>query len=233
MNRLKIGNWKKHGFEFLSIFIAVVSAFALNNWNENRRANKSENKILIEIANGLKKDIEDVKTNRQGHRHGYSACNFFRDLLADQKVDTDSVLIHYVNLTRDYISIQNIAGYETLKSRGLELIENDSLRLQIISLYEYDYNTLRKFEEEYSEMQFQDSYFEQINRILAPNFNFDDRKNFSGIDLPLVISDEEEKILLMYLFNIQVNRNFILGYYDEIEEKINQVQKNIQLEIKR
>ena len=39
---MNIGNWKKHGFEFLSIFIAVISAFALNNWNDNRGDNTSE-----------------------------------------------------------------------------------------------------------------------------------------------------------------------------------------------
>jgi hypothetical protein len=35
-------NWKKIGIEFLSVFIAVISAFALNNYNENRRAKISE-----------------------------------------------------------------------------------------------------------------------------------------------------------------------------------------------
>ena len=49
----------------------------------------------------------------------------------------------------DYISIQNISGYETLKSNGLELIRDDSLRFEIITLYEYDYSILKKFEEEY------------------------------------------------------------------------------------
>lgn len=34
---MKKGNWKKYGIEFLSIFIAVIAAFALNNWNDNRR----------------------------------------------------------------------------------------------------------------------------------------------------------------------------------------------------
>ncbi|WP_417612232.1 hypothetical protein [Owenweeksia hongkongensis] len=55
-NKPRPNSWRKNGFEFLSIFIAVVSAFALNNWNENRRDAHSENKILMEIYNGLEKD---------------------------------------------------------------------------------------------------------------------------------------------------------------------------------
>lgn len=233
MKGLKIENWEKHGFEFLSIFIAVISAFALNNWNENNRENKSESKILTEIANGLDKDIDDIRLNQLGHKYGISACVYFRDVLSGKNVKKDSLMSHYFNLTRDFISIQNVAGYETLKSQGLELIKNDSLRLQIISLYEYEYNTLRKLEEEYSEMQFQENYFKEINNELATNFQFNTDGNIIGIDLPIKISDDKRKTLLLYIWKIQTNRNFILNIYSDIESKINKVSENIRLEKKR
>ena len=152
---MKKKKWKKYTFEFLSIFVALISAFALSNWNDNRKDSLSENKILTEISNGLEKDLDDIKLNIGGHKTGISACNYFRDVFAGKNIEADSLMFHYFNLTRDFVSIQNTAGYETLKSKGLELIKNDSLRLKIISLYEYDYNTLRKLEEEYTEMQFQ------------------------------------------------------------------------------
>jgi hypothetical protein len=57
MKKLIIGDWKKYTFEFFSIFIAVITAFPLNNWNDNRKADKSVNKILIEISNGLEKEL--------------------------------------------------------------------------------------------------------------------------------------------------------------------------------
>ena len=118
------------------------------------------------------------------------------------------------------------------KSKGLELINNDSLRLQIITLYEYDYNTLRKLEEEYSEMQFQENYFKGINEELAPHFKIDSVGNLNGIDLPLKIQENKRNKLLIYLWKIQENRHFILEYYSEIEKKIDKVRKNINNEIK-
>ena len=151
-------NWKKYTFEFLSIFIAVVTAFALNNWNDNRRDDKAESKILSEILNGLKKDIEDVKVNVVGHEMGIRACTFWRGIFTNTASDTDSLKQYYFILTRDFVSVQNTSGYETLKSKGLELIKNDSLRMEIISLYEYDYKTLMKLEEEYKELQFEKNY---------------------------------------------------------------------------
>jgi len=233
VKKIKFKNWKNHGFEFLSIFIAVVSAFALNNWNENRRDAHTENKILTEISNGLEKDLDDIKLNVSGHKSGISACNYFRKAFAGKNIKADSLMFHYFNLTRDFVSIQNVAGYETLKSKGLELINNDSLRLKIISLYEYDYNTLRKLEEEYSEMQFQENYFKEINEELAPNFKIDSNGNITGIDLPLKIQENKRNKLLLYLWKIQSNRVFILQYYSGIEKKINKVRENINNEIKR
>ena len=216
----------------MSIFIAVVAAFALNNWNDNRNADKSESKILIEIANGLEKDLEDIKQNEKGHKQGISACKYFRDAMSNRNVTSDSLMSHDNSLTRDYISIQNTAGYQTLKSRGIELIKNDSLRLKIISLYEFDYQILRKLEEEYYEMQFHKNYFKEINKSILPNFNFDENNMISGVNLPLKMPIEEKKILLMYLLKIQGNRNFILSFYAQIENKITEVQKSINQEIK-
>ena len=226
-------DWKKQSLEFLAVFIAVISAFALNNWNENRRDNNSENKILVEISNGLEKDLEDIRLNVLGHNFGISACNYFRNAFTNKNIAKDSILYNYLNLTRDFVSIQNTAGYETLKSKGLELIKNDSIRLKIISLYEYDYNTLRKLEEEYSEMQFQESYFKEINEELAPNFTFDIDGNISGINTPLKIRENNKNKLLTYLWKIQANREFILSYYSDIENKITTLRNQINTEIKR
>lgn len=225
-------NWKKYGFEFLSIFIAVVAAFALNNWNDNRRASLSENKILIEISNGLVKDLDDIRNNIKGHEYGISACKYFRNAFGNNEVKFDSLMMNFYSLTRDFVSIQNVAGYESLKSKGLELIENDSLRLQIISLYEYDYNILRKLEEEYNEMQFNENYYKEFNQNLAPNFQFNDDQHIVGINSPLQISPEQKKILLVYLWKIQTNRVFILQFYSEVEHKINKIRENIKAEIR-
>jgi hypothetical protein len=228
---LKNRNWKKYTFEFLSIFIAVISAFALSNWNDNRRDEKAESKILSEILHGLEKDLEDVRLNVMGHEEGIKACEFWRKVFTDEASNLDTVQQYYLLLTRDFVSIQNTSGYETLKSKGLELIKNDSLRTKIISLYEYNYETLMKLEERYHELQFQESYFHKINDIIAPKFQYDLKGNISGLESPLAISKSERNILLSYLWKIQVNRAFILRYYAEVEVEINELSQEIEKEL--
>lgn len=222
----------KYGFEFLSIFVAVVSAFALNNWNETRRDNQAAEKIIFEIYNGLEEDLKDVHVNMQGHKVGISACRFLREFINDRTRSQDSFPQYYFNMTRDYISVQNVSGYETLKSRGLELVGSDQLRTQIISLYEYDYSTLRKFEEEYSEMQFQASFFHNINDIVSPFLIFSSEGKLLGINKEATFTDKERSRLISYLWKIEMNRRFILMSYDQVEDNIKALQEAIENELK-
>lgn len=226
-------NWKKYTIEFLSIFIAVISAFALNNWNDNRRDNNAESKILTEILNGLELDKQDVQHNILGHEHCIKSGRYWRSIINGEVVSTDSIWRHYFLLTRDFISIQNTSGYETLKSRGFELIKKDSLRAKIISLYEFDYQTLEKLEEQYSEMQFHESYYNRINEAIAPNFKFDPNGEIVGMKLPLKIEENERKVLLSYLWKIEINRKFTLEAYREVDGKIGQLMEKIKSELNR
>lgn len=220
-------NWGKYAMDFLSIFVAVIAAFALTNWNENRRDNEAATKILTEISNGLEKDLEDILINKGGHDTGIEACKYWRRVVLDQEVGLDSVNRYYFSLMRDYFSLQNNSGYETLKSKGLELVEDDSIRFEIISLYEYNYQALKIMEEEYFEMQFHQNYFDDFNAIISPNFEFDSKGNIAGLKTPIKMTAAEKNALLTYLWKIQVNREFILSYYNDVELKIQNLSKRI------
>lgn len=227
---MKKQNWPKYTFEFLSIFIAVISAFALDNWNDNRRDRYAEVKILAEMRNGLEKDIEDIQLNMDGHNYGIAACDYFSRLITNQTASPDSFPRYYFTLTRDFISIQNRSAYESLKSMGLNLIQNDSLRLQIISFYEYELTNLEKLEERYAEAQFHTSYFNQINDLIFPYYRFDEQGNIQ-INLPLQLSKNEQTKLGAIFWKIKMNRNFILSYYREVTDKTQALISHIEEEV--
>ena len=233
MEKQKIEIIKKYGFEFLTIFIGIFAAFALDNWNENRKDNNTELKILAEINNGLSQDIRDIGVNVYGHQSGLRATNYFEKLILNKPIETDSLPFHYFNLLRDFISVQNISGYETLKSKGLEIVTNDSLRTEILALYENDYNSLRKLEENYSEIQFFENYNTDFNNTIAPNFTIDQNGKLTGINRPLKLTEKEHKIILIDLWKISKNRIFMIKNYTEVKNKITKLQKHIDKELKR
>lgn len=224
-------NWKKYTLEFFSIFIAVISAFALNNWNDNRRDSQSEEKILKEIKNGLLLDLKDIATNKSGHEYGINTCEKFRKLINNEAVDQSSILRDYTILVRDFTSIMNMSGYESLKSKGLEIVKNDSLRFQIISLYDFEYQIIDKLEEGATEMQSFENYFKPINDILYPFMEYDENGRFNGFSKNMKLTELEKKEILSYLWRIERNRSYKMIKYKDIEEKIELLVDNIDKEL--
>ncbi|NQX77632.1 hypothetical protein [Gilvibacter sp.] len=203
---MKIKNIKKYVYEFLSVFFAVTFAFLLDSWNQNKNQRLTEKTILTEIYNGLERDSIDLHNDELTMQYNLKAVDYFRKIVNNVEVDNDSLATYYFYLTRDAVTIQNTSGYETLKSVGLEIIENDSLRKAIIDLYEVRYKLYQKFTEEYDENKYMRNYFEKINRSIAPNFNYDPRGNIIGINQPINLEEEEKKLVLSYLWRLQVNR---------------------------
>lgn len=229
---MKKMNWTKYLFEFISIFIAVISAFALNNWNENRRDFEAETKILVEMSSGLSKDILDIENNIGGHELGLDACKYFRRVINNTENNVDTLSKYYYCLMRGFFPVQNKSGYETLKSKGLELIKNDSLRFHILSLYDFDYYAIKRLEENSYEMQFDEHYSTEINQILSKNFQFDEAGSIAGLRIPLEYSDKEKQLFLTYLWQIEINRKFMIGYYLEVKDKIQSLKDEIEAELK-
>ena len=91
----KTFSWKKYVFETLSIFIAVISAFSLNNWNQHRRDKDAEIGILKEVRNSIKNDLLTLKTNKEGYIFSRKSCSYIRDLIENKPVNQDSISFKY------------------------------------------------------------------------------------------------------------------------------------------
>ncbi|OJJ15391.1 hypothetical protein BKI52_38910 [marine bacterium AO1-C] len=230
---MKKRNWRKYTWEFVSIFVAVVSAFALNNWNDHRVNRDSEQKILSEIKNSLKIDVHDFNINIYGNKMSLKVDSMFRGLLKGEDISQDSIATSYIILFRDYIPIINRSAYESLKANNLKTITNDSLRIQIIALYDYHYSIIEKLEYEVPEMKSYKNYFSRINTILHPFMEFDQAGNlvrFNNLDK---VGADEKKEILSYLWRIRSNRKFKLRKYDQIIAVMKKLEQRIAKELKK
>lgn len=224
IKKIKLG---KYFFDFLSVFFAVVAAFALDNWNENQKDTLAEEKILTEIRNGLYLDLKDLNENREGHMRGLRACTSFEKIFKGETIPQDSVKIHYAYLTMVGTSTMNTIGYESLKSRGLEIIKNDSIRLKIIELYNLDYQNLKKFTEETPSTQIFEYTYTPINNVISNYLNYGLDGHISGLDQPIFLPKKTQKLMLSHIWRLRVIRSAMLILYQETEVKINDLLKRI------
>lgn len=214
------------------MFIAVISAFALNNWNDNKNNRQSEQKILLEIRNSIDNDLHDFQNNIGGNKISLRANDVFRQLIDNQSIPQDSIGLYYVTLFRDYAPIINKSAYDSFKANNLKTITNDSLRIQIITLYDYYYSILEAIEYNIPEMQSYSNYFSNVNEMLHPYMKFNPGTgNLESIDHPKNLLPEQRKELLSYFWRIRYNREYKLKRYELIINEIEKVKENIEKEL--
>jgi hypothetical protein len=213
--------FNKYLFEIITVFLGVTVAFLLNNWREDVKSRQTEIKILKEIKNGLALDLKDIADNIKGHQAGMNATAFFAKLVKGVAVPQDSAMYHTFMLTRDFVSLQNVAGYESLKSKGLDLIQNDSLRYQIVNIYEYSFQMIRKLEEEYAELALMEQYHPVFMEHFAPYMILDTKTNQVLGYKPLKgLSPAQKNTLIYLLVRLYFNHNFVMSEYNKVEDTI-------------
>ncbi len=212
--------WYDYLVEFLSVFLGILLAFALNRWNEDRKDSRSEEKILSEIRNGLVLDVSDMELNMGAHEVGIDAVNYFRNYINNKPVNQDSVRFYHFYLFRDLVTLQNKSGYESLKSKGLELVTNDSLRFEIISLYDFHYEGLEKIEDGYEEVEFYANYYHSMTERLSEYIMFDSLGQIKEMKTPVSLTRKDYGKLMADLDRIRTNRRYMLNYYQATKTKV-------------
>lgn len=122
--------------EILLVMIGILLALQVNNWNEERKRTTLEHKILAEFAASITRDTvlisEDIRDMREIAKHADIVRNAIdRDIPYSAKMDTSLGKISTFNISESDFTV-----FENLKSLGVNLISNDSLRICIFKYYE-------------------------------------------------------------------------------------------------
>ena len=138
---------EKIGFTTLGILLALW----VNNCDEGRKKQEIEQKTLFEIQAGLEQDRRDLQETIGGYDYRVWNIETIFDLLGRDSLPQDSLTMRVNDLIGYSFLLANTAAYETLKSRGLETVTNDSLRLAITTLYDVDYEAIQTAEKHLNE----------------------------------------------------------------------------------
>lgn len=213
--------------EIFSIFLGVTIAFLANHWNEVRKDRITEQKILAELKVELITDLSDVQNNINGHKMGLKAVNLFQRYCSGREVNRDSLGLFYERLHRDYLSITNTTAYETLKSKGLEIITNEELRNDIVRLYDFEYEILEKLEEQYRPAQFHQNYFTILNKHFKNHMKVEGGR----IIFTKPYGQKPDTEIMMIFREIGNWRNFLSASYEQAQQSIVDLTKQIDAEL--
>ncbi len=228
MGKNKTGKYFKYAIgEIILVVIGILIALQINNWNETRKYKSLEIATLEEIQKGIDQALTENKRTE--------------DANMETIVSYDNILKHFEqnlpynkSLNRDFwrlLSWQepdfNYAGFELFKSRGADLISNDSIKLKLLNIYEekiqYLVNDHNKTEWNYN------------NTIMTPFFtdNFEiSMKDYSAIpnNYNQLMKNQEFKNKLTYLTFI---RKFGILLSNELRLLLENINMDISNEINR
>ena len=123
--------------EIILVVIGILIALQINNWNEAKKEQHYANTILKEMHSNLFTDLEifDFVIPRVEKRK--KAIDTVKQILYHYpKTKSLQGIENYWNLNRQFQVSVNNGGYESLKSKGIEIVKNDSLRNAIVYFYE-------------------------------------------------------------------------------------------------
>ena len=123
--------------EIVLVVIGILIALSINNWNEERKVEIFEHKILNELQVSLQRNIQALNRGINWNKDIINSCQIILRHFENERSYVDSLDRHFSNsLAWFYPSLDNNA-YESLKSYGLHLLKNDSIRDALGDIYEY------------------------------------------------------------------------------------------------
>ncbi len=130
------------------VVIGILIALGINNWNEVKKTRILETKIFKELHSNLVLDIQELHADITYMGSINKAYANIKTYLETFNVPNESFYktLSILRVTPHFDP--NKSGYELLRSKGVEVISNDSLRNSISLLYERTYPYYRRYEEE-------------------------------------------------------------------------------------
>lgn len=132
--------------EIVLVVIGILIALQINNWNMKRNQKSLERKYLKETLANLELDLADIEFNIDFNKGKRNSSAIVLEHIQRKLPYGDSLDFHFANIHGSTRFIPHTSAYESLKSKGVEIIENDTIRRKMTSLYSGVYYNITSFE---------------------------------------------------------------------------------------
>ncbi|WP_298518403.1 DUF6090 family protein [uncultured Kordia sp.] len=217
-------NWKYAFGELFLIFLGITMAIWFNNWNEHQKSKRIEVKSIKEIKNAIHQDLLDIEENIAGFGARVALYErIIRHIKNDLPLDKDlQAQLPYLQGITTFLS--NIGPYETLKSRGLETISNDSIRLKISLYYDFEYEKIQT-----NERQHYEHHINYMKPMMLKSFDMSNNE-IKPLNYDELFHDFEFKQTISWALRID---QYMLDLYKRLSKKARSLIKELDDEIIR
>lgn len=180
MEKGKTGKSLKYALgEIILVMISILLALQVNNWNEHRKLQNSGQKLLTDLLVELEfsnKEINEVVKNNTYLLNQYKTIS--RAIANNSSYNQDSLGKAFSVLPYWSSPYLPKTSFESIKNQDLNLIRDDSIRKELVRLYEYSFPMVV---EDYNKMEWNFSQNITLPKLLK-NINRDIE---TGVSMPV------------------------------------------------
>lgn len=126
--------------EIVLVVIGILIALSINNWNEERKELNLEGQLLTALRSDLIKNQDKIRGMIYFDSSVVSRNGKLLSLLEDKSSTYhDSLESYFGRITSYRTFFPQQMAYENLKAKGLSIIKNDTIRENLVELYDEIY----------------------------------------------------------------------------------------------
>ena len=149
-------NWRYAIGEIIIVIIGITIAFALNNWNDNHKANQLKKEYLHNLASDINSEIELLENNQIACNKKLEEIAFVKPFMGNPNLRRDTIIRRVFEIAQMVNFQPQDVTYQTLINSGdLKLIDNFELRKSIEAHFSQhadilqNYNRIETIHEKY------------------------------------------------------------------------------------
>ena len=206
--------------EIFLVVIGILIALQINNWNEHKKERKLERKVLTELLTSLEQNYNRMISDSIKRSHWNRSSDIVITILERGMAYSDTMNKHFQDARKPGTNLSlSFAGYEGLKNVGYNIISSDTLRKNIVELFELTHKTLLE-EMEYFESFQPDRQF-YIDKLFS--YEIDKYNPNDPFNVPIYPNNYpallQDSIYLPMIKSVTVQRNIIAELqYENIKE---------------
>lgn len=214
--------------EFLLVVLGILIALQIENWNQNRQERQLESVLLNELLLNLRADYDDIQINLSLLSIALNSSEIVLNQLEEKNPYHDSLNYHFGQLTAGAVFFKNLSAFESIKSIGIDIISNDSLRQQISHLYSVMYDVLIYGEKLHHQVVLERLFPVCSETLRTINPPIDSAGYAIPIDYPELYDNNvfKEAVkqsifhLILQIRNYQKTRDLLLSLVADIEKEL-------------
>jgi hypothetical protein len=156
--------------EIILVMIGILLALQVNNWNENRKAQKSEINILSQLKTDLNENLLEIKSIKNELLIANNATDELLYFLNSNNNELDSIPIKIEQIDSNPIFNNANTTYKNIENNNQTIISDDSLRIRVTLMYETDFKNIH-----FRENLFLTNYYPLFRQELRVNFKSSSR----------------------------------------------------------